>query len=154
MNELIKPKEITITDVDGEKCTYIISRLPATVGREVLAKYPLTNMPKLGDYAASTEVMQTMMQYVAVPREMDEPLRLKTQALRDSHIPDGIAHWKLEAAMLEYNSGFFGSGGRPGLVGYLLSSISEPIMSMLTPFLQQLSQQASPPEQNSKPPST
>lgn len=36
---LIKPKEITITDADREEHTFIISRLPATIGREILAKY-------------------------------------------------------------------------------------------------------------------
>ena len=54
MSDLIKPKEITITDLDGDEKTFIISRLPATVGREVLAKYPVANAPKLGDYGVST----------------------------------------------------------------------------------------------------
>lgn len=47
---LIKPKEITVIDSDREEHTFIISRLPATIGREILAKYPLSNAPKIGDY--------------------------------------------------------------------------------------------------------
>ncbi|MBC8653148.1 hypothetical protein GQR86_07550 [Providencia vermicola] len=54
---LIKPKEVAIKDVDGVEKIFVISRLPATVGREILAKYPLSNAPKIGDYEVSKEAM-------------------------------------------------------------------------------------------------
>lgn len=54
---LIKPKEVAIKDVDGLEKLFVISRLPATVGREILAKYPLSNAPKIGDYEVSKEAM-------------------------------------------------------------------------------------------------
>lgn len=149
--DLIKPKEIIITDLDGEQKTFIISRLPATIGREILAKYPVANAPKLGDYGVSSEAMRLMMQYVAVPREMSEPLRLKTQALIDNHVPDGQSLIKLEFEMLRYNCDFFGVGSNQDLVGSLIRKYLpltiQTLMDCLPPSLQQALQAG----QNSKP---
>jgi hypothetical protein len=154
MSDLIKPKEIIITDLDGDEKTFIISRLPATVGREVLAKYPVATAPKLGDYGVSTEAMRLMMGYVAVPRAMDEPLRLKTQALIDNHVPDGQSLIKLEFEMLRYNTDFFGKEGSRDFLAsliqkYLPLTIST-LMASLPPSLQQALQDG----QSLKPQST
>lgn len=45
---LIKPKEVQIKDVDGIEKAFVISRLPAVTGREILAKYPLSNPENRG----------------------------------------------------------------------------------------------------------
>ncbi|MFS2158872.1 hypothetical protein ACCD10_16155 [Pseudomonas sp. Pseusp122] len=45
MTELNKPKIVQVKDVEGQKHTFIISRLPAVAGREILAKYPVSNIP-------------------------------------------------------------------------------------------------------------
>lgn len=144
MADLIKPKEITVTDIDGEGKQYIISRLPATVGREILATYPVANAPKIGDYGKSTEAMRLMMGYVAVPVDMGEPLRLKTQALIDNHVPDGQTLVKLELEMLKYNTDFFGRGSNQDLVGSLIQKYIPLIMQTLTQSLQPLSAQDLP----------
>jgi len=144
MADLIKPKEITVTDIDGEGKQYIISRLPATVGREILATYPVANAPKIGDYGKSTEAMRLMMSYVAVPVDMGEPLRLKTQALIDNHVPDGQTLVKLELEMLKYNTDFFGRGSNQDLVGSLIQKYIPLIMQTLTQSLQPLSAQDLP----------
>ena len=54
--DLIQPKEI---EVSGK--IYRISKFPATVGREIVAKYPVSNMPKLGDYKVREEIMTKLM---------------------------------------------------------------------------------------------
>lgn len=144
MADLIKPREITVTDIDGEGKQYIISRLPATVGREILATYPVANAPKIGDYGKSTEAMRLMMGYVAVPVDMGEPLRLKTQALIDNHVPDGQTLVKLELEMLKYNTDFFGRGSNQDLVGSLIQKYIPLIMQTLTQSLQPLSAQDLP----------
>lgn len=138
MAELIKPKEVVIRDVDGAEHTFIISRLPATVGREILAKYPVSNLPKLGEYQASAEAMRLMLSHVAVPLESGE-VRLKTQALIDNHVPDGEALLRLEMAMLQYNTSFFGNGGSSdflgGLIRKYLPLITKTLMDSLPPSL-------------------
>jgi hypothetical protein len=150
--DLIKPKEIVLTDLDGEEKTFVISRLPATIGREILAKYPVANAPKLGDYGVSSEAMRLMMQHVAIPRDMDEPLRLKTQALIDNHVPDGQTLIKLEFEMLRYNCDFFGKGGSQDFLGSLIRKYLPLIMSTVTDSLPPSLRQALQAGQNSKQP--
>lgn len=152
MPELIKPKDVTITDLDGIERTFIISRLPATVGREILSKYPVANTPKIGDYGVSSEAMRLMMKYVAIPRDMAEPLCLTTQALIDNHIPDGLSLIKLEFEMLRYNTDFFGIGGNQDLVGSLIRKYLPLIMSTVTSSLPPSLLRALQAGQNSKQP--
>lgn len=110
--ELIKPQQIEVKTRDGETRTYFVSRFPATYGREIIAKYPLSAMPKLGDYAVNEETMLKLMGYVAVPHpETGGPgMRLSTRALVDNHVPDWEALARIEVAMMEYNVSFFGNG--------------------------------------------
>lgn len=107
---LIKPKEVAVKDADGVEKTFIISRLPAITGREILAKYPLSNAPKIGDYEVSKEAMLKMMAYVCV-QVSGEEIPLKTQTLIDNHVPDGESLIRLELEMLKYNTSFFGKDG-------------------------------------------
>ncbi|MGC6226087.1 hypothetical protein [Proteus mirabilis] len=151
---LIKPKEITVIDSDRQQHTFIISRLPATIGREILAKYPLSNAPKIGDYEVSKEAMLKMMAYVAVEKEGQE-IYLKTNTLIDNHVPDGEALIRLELEMLKYNTSFFGNGGSQNFLQYLLGKLSGSLPSIIKTLMASLpssSQPASPLSQNSKQP--
>ena len=151
---LIKPKEITVIDSDRQQHTFIISRLPATIGREILAKYPLSNAPKIGDYEVSKEAMLKMMAYVAVEKEGQE-IYLKTSTLIDNHAPDGEALIRLELEMLKYNTSFFGNGGSQNFLQYLLGKLSGSLPSIIKTLMASLpssSQPASPLSQNSKQP--
>lgn len=151
---LIKPKEITVIDSERQQHTFIISRLPATIGREILAKYPLSNAPKIGDYEVSKEAMLKMMAYVAVEKEGQE-IYLKTSTLIDNHVPDGEALIRLELEMLKYNTSFFGNGGSQNFLQYLLGKLSGSLPSIIKTLMASLpssSQPASPLSQNSKQP--
>jgi len=149
MADLIKPQNITVKDRDGNEHSFVISRLPATVGREILAKYPVANIPKLGDYGTSTEAMLLMMRYVGIERDDGSILTLKTQALIDNHVPDGEALIRLELEMLKYNTSFFGLAGNSDFVGSLLQKylplVIKTLMDSLPPSLLNGSQ----PSQNS-----
>ncbi|HFW7071219.1 TPA: hypothetical protein ACIC9P_002468 [Morganella morganii] len=101
---LIKPKEVQIKDVDGIEKAFVISRLPAVTGREILAKYPLSNAPKIGDYEVSKEAMLKMMAYVCAVADDGEEIPLRTQTLIDNHVPDGESLIRLELEMLKYNT--------------------------------------------------
>lgn len=147
MHALIKPKTITLKNRDDEEKEFIISRLPATVCREIMAKYPLSNLPKVGEYAASEEAMLLLMKYVVVMKD-DQEIRLTTKALVDNHVDDGILLGRLEIQMLEYNTGFFGLGGNQGFLDCLLQRFKPLIMQMLTQLLAQSSAQNSQRTQN------
>ena len=107
---LLQPKEVPIETQTGEKRVYVLSKFPAIQGREIVAKYPLSAMPKLGDYAVNEETMLKLMAFVAVPRESGEPLQLTTRGLIDNHVPDWETLARIEIAMMDYNVSFFGNG--------------------------------------------
>lgn len=150
---LIKPKEVQIKNVDGIEKAFVISRLPAVTGREILAKYPLSNAPKIGDYEVSKEAMLKMMAYVCAVSDGEE-IPLKTQTLIDNHVPDGESLIRLELEMLKYNTSFFGTGGNSGFLPFLISKVGSSLPSVIKTLmasLQSSSAKDSPPSPNSKP---
>ena len=141
-------------DSDRQQHTFIISRLPATIGREILAKYPLSNAPKIGDYEVSKEAMLKMMAYVAVEKEGQE-IYLKTSTLIDNHVPDGEALIRLELEMLKLQHQFFRQRRDQNFLQYLLGKLSGSLPSIIKTLMASLpssSQPASPLSQNSKQP--
>lgn len=116
MADLINPKELIIK-FEGEEYKFNISKLPATVAREIISKYPVSNMPKLGDYNVSEETMLKLISYTE--RVYDDRVQpLTSKALIDNHIPSWEILVKLEAYMLDYNCSFFD-------IGKVLNSLNE-----------------------------
>lgn len=135
---LIKPKTVMVADSDGNEKPFIISKIPAVDAREVLAKYPTSNLPKVGDYDTSREAMLIMMKYVAVEIDgRDEPLCLTTQSLIDNHVEDGEQLMRLEMQMLGYNTSFFGKGGNSDFLEGLIRKYLPLIIQTATDSLQQ-----------------
>ncbi len=135
---MIEPKEIEVAGIDGSKKTYIISKMPATVGREVVATYPVSAMPKVGDYNVNEKIMLKMMAFVAAVDAEGHETQLKTKALIDNHCPDWQVLGKLEMAMLEYNTSFFGNGK----VSSLFDGFAEKVPQLITKILTDLSAQS------------
>lgn len=136
---LLHPHEFPVTLADGTTKTYLLSKFPAIAGREIIAKYPLSSMPKLGDYEVNQETMLKLMQYVAVPIEGADPMRLMTAALVDNHIPDWETLAKIEVAMMEYNCSFFANGALQSFIDLLLEKAAPLLSQILTNSLQVLS---------------
>lgn len=127
---MIDPKEITIIYED-EEFKYIISKFPATVGREIITKYPVANLPKIGEYTVSEEIMLKLMCYVERAYE-DRTLALTNKALVDNHVPNWEILVKLELAMIEYNCSFFRNGKGLDFLKRLQSLAVPKIIEMLT----------------------
>jgi len=149
MTDLIKPKEVEIKDLDGMSKSFVISRLPAIDARKMIAMYPVSNMPKIGDYQSSEEAMLLLLKYVEVTGSNGEPIRLATKALVDSHVNDAIQLITLEYQMLEYNTNFFGTGSSQGFLNYMVTSLAALLTPTLTNLSEQLSQVATSLIQNS-----
>ena len=102
---LIKPKVVVIIDPDGKEKTFTISRLPATVGREIAYQFLPANLPGTANYTLSKELSDKMMSHVTV-KTGDIDIPLNSDALINAH----TGHWevlsKLEDKMLEYNTSF------------------------------------------------
>lgn len=137
--ELIKPKEITVKDSDGDEKMFIISKIPAVDAREVLSKYPTANIPKVGEYRTSEDAMMLMLRYVAVPIEGREPIKLTSKALINNHVVDGEQLMRLELEMLQYNTSFFGKGGNSDFLGGLIRKYLPLIIQTATASLPQSS---------------
>lgn len=140
---MIQPKEISI---NGKK--FIISKLPATVGREVLFLYPTSNIPKVGDYKASQDIMLKLMSYVAVETADGTQVELKTQALVDNHIPNAETLILLEKEMFAYNFDFFTNGNASNFLKTLEKRATQKGIGMLTTLLERLSQAGKQPSKN------
>ena len=148
---MLEPKEITLKDQHGVERFYVLSKFPAVAGREIVTKYPVSNIPKIGEYQQSEEIMLKLMGFVSVKLADGQVLALTTRALVDNHVPDWEVLAKLEWAMLEYNTSFFGQGLNSGFLADTSQKVTAKILSMLTPFLQQLSQTEKPRSKSSKP---
>lgn len=136
---LLQPKPITLTDQDGKERHFLISKFPAIAGREIIAKYPLSAVPKLGDYGVNEETMFKLMTYVAVKTD-DGFIRLLTPELINNHVMDWEVLVKLEEAMLSYNTSFFTGGFVQGFIAMLVEQGAPILSRILTSSLQALSQ--------------
>lgn len=137
---MIEPKDI---EIDGK--SYVISKFPAVAGREIIAKYPLSGLPKLGDYAVNEETMFKLMAHVGV-RQDHGILQLSNRALIDNHVRSWETLAKLEVAMMEYNCSFF----QNGRVSRFFEDIAQKLPAWILKMSTGLSAQSSPTE---KPPS-
>jgi hypothetical protein len=141
---MIEPKEITIETQGKGSRAYVLSKFPAVQGREIVAKYPLSAMPKLGDYAVNEETMLKLMAFVAVPRAEGAPLLLTTRALVDNHVPDWETLAKIEVAMIEYNVSFFGNGKGSTFLEAITRQAQTFLSKTLTDLSGQFSQREKP----------
>lgn len=144
--DLINPKEVNI-EYEGENYKFNISKFPATVGREVIAKYPISNMPKVGDYKVSEETMLLLMKYVqrVYPDRVQE---LSNIDLINNHIPSWEVLTKLEFLMIDYNCSFFRNGKGLDFLKKLQSLAEPKIIEMLTVLSGKSSQVAKPRSKN------
>ena len=111
MADLIEPKEVKVKTQAGIEKTFFLSKIPAIPAREIVTQWPLTAMPKLGDYKSNEAIMQKMMAYVeALAPDGSTRIRLTTPDLINNHVPDWETLGRLEAGMMEYNVSFFGQG--------------------------------------------
>lgn len=134
---MLEEKEITVTTQAGVEKTFIISKFPAIAGREIICKYPMSSLPKIGDYAVNEETMLKLMGYVAVKTDAGN-LQLKTKDLIDNHVPDWETLSKIEIEMMSYNCSFFQNGKISGFFEIIKANAQQLISSTLTGSLEQL----------------
>lgn len=139
---MLEPKELVLKDASGKERTFILSKFPAIAGREIITKYPVSNVPKIGEYQQSEEVMLKLMAFVSVQLPDGQAQALTTRGLVDNHTGDWETLAKLEWAMLEYNCSFFGKGLNSGS----LESISQKAVTWITQTLMPLLEQSLPAE--------
>jgi hypothetical protein len=126
---LLEPK--TLEPMSGK--VFVVSKFPATVGREIILQYPTSAMPKIGDYATNEALMLKIMHYVGVVVDgRDEPLMFTTRQLIDNHVPDAETLMRLEWAMMSHNFAFFSNGKLSGILDQATNRFVQLITKTLT----------------------
>lgn len=148
---MLQPIEKEIECHDGTKKAFVLSKFPALAGREIVSQYPLSALPKIGDYAVNESMLLKLMAHVAVPTAAGEPLRLTTRQLIDNHVPDFECLMRIEAAMMEYNVSFFANGKGSAFFEGIAAKAQALIIKTLTDFVAQSSQTGKQPSTNSEP---
>lgn len=142
---LIKPLDITISDIDGIERHYRISRFPAVVGLEIIAKVPSNIATFSKQLPNLKELVLQMCKYIAVDVSSNDggthEIILSTQALIDNHVPDGQTLLRLLFELMRHNTSFFGRADQ-SILDFLMAKLavlSPKITPTLTRLLQQLS---------------
>lgn len=142
MSNFLHPKDVEI----GGK-TFVLSKFPAVAGREIITQYPLTAIPKVGEYKANEAMMLKLMCYVGV-RAGDKVVALTTRELIDNHIPDWETLAQIEVGMIEYNCSFFGDGRASTFFDGIALKVKEFLTQTLTDSLAQSSPAGKQPSAN------
>lgn len=144
---LIQPKEYYNEKAGG---TFILSKFPATVGREIMLKYPMYNAPLLFDFLKSDEAMMLVMRHVA-KQLPDRQIILENKTLLDQHISPGLHHLlEVEWAELKYNFDFFESGSLSDIWKILREGLEGSAVRILTHFVDSSSLNMPQPSANSE----
>ena len=149
---LIKPEEITLPDPDkeGGVLKYVISRFDAVTGRRIGCMYPVTALPKLGDYDQNEKMFFLMMTFVERITPEGHHVRLETPELYRNHVPEWETGIAIEKAMMFKNTSFFRDGRALTFLDGLLEMILKKGIEMLTLSSAPSSAAGSPPSTNSE----
>ena len=137
-DKMIEEKKV---EIDGKE--FVISKLPATVGREILYKYTSAgkNILTDGSYAVSEEVMLKMMSYVGVYID-NRLVEFKTADIINNHVKSAMTLLKLEKEMWSYNFDFFTPDKISTFFTKLNDLMEHKTTEILTDLLGKLSQTA------------
>lgn len=129
---MLKPLDVTLVDMDGVSRSYVVARLPAIQAREVVCNYPLSALPKLGDYKVNEQMMFKLLSFAGVRQDNGEVLMLSTPVLVNNHVPDWETLLKLERAMIEHNVSFFPKGKTFSFSDVLKAALPEILLAIKT----------------------
>lgn len=130
--EVLRDQQEYITR-DGSK--FRISKYDCLTGREIMFKYSVSNLPKLGEYQSSQEVALKSMGFVEKELPNGKWIRLETPLLVKQHVTDWEQLVELEYAMIKYNFSFFQNGATSSFLQSLSGILEEKVIKILTALL-------------------
>ncbi len=145
---LLKPENFDLLDNEGHAKTFILSNFDAVTGRQIITQYPMTGLPKIGDYAENEKLMFKLMSFVAVVTPDGRQLRLSTPELVRNHVPNAEMLMKIEGQMMWKNCSFFRDGRSLDLLDTIAQIFSKKIFDLLTPLSESSLPPAAPPSTN------
>ena len=143
---MLETKEVIV----GDK-VYVLSKFPAVAGREIMTQYPLSAIPKVGDYQTNEELMYKIMAYVGIKiPSTNQTIQLQNKDMVNNHISNWEDLMKLEYMMMEYNCSFFQNGKISGFLESITEKLPAWISKISTPLSEHLSTKNKPRSKNSK----
>ncbi|MDE2100252.1 MAG: hypothetical protein KGL39_23580 [Patescibacteria group bacterium] len=144
------PQEITVIDGDGKSHNFILTKMTAWDGLEIMARLPSSiisgTVPKIGDWEIVKQLQLQIMKYVFIDIN-GQKIPLATQALIDNHCSDWECFAKLIKAEVTYNNSFFRNGS-------LSDFFAEAFQMSLMKIQEILTNSSQPSSQPEKQPST
>lgn len=147
---MLEPKAVAVKTQAGVEKPFIISKFDCITGREIVASYPLSALPKVGDYKVNEQVMLKLMAFVAVDMGGGSFVRLSTPELVRNHVPDWETLARLEMLTLEYNVSFFGRAEISTFLSDLIPKAQAWITKILTDSSAQSLKAGAQPTKSSK----
>lgn len=150
--DFIEPKDVSVKDGQGGSRTFRIAKFDCIFGREVYSQYPVTALPKVGDYRMNEELMFRALKYVAVEVTSGVWVTLETQDLIRNHVKDWEQLTGIERELGAYNFSFFQNGKAFGFFDGLAKIFLQKITETLTTSSARWSamqEKAAPPSSNS-----
>lgn len=128
---MLEPKEITLKIAGYEK-TFILHKFDCISGREIVANYIPTVLPKIGEYKLNEKLMLKLMGFVQVVTANGEKMRLETESLVKAHIPSWEMLVAVEKEMMVYNCSFFQNGSLLNFLKNFIPKLPQLISEILT----------------------
>lgn len=139
---MIEPVERTFDLAGGGQKTFTLHKFDALAGREIITQYPISGLPKIGEYKVNEDIVVKLMAFVGVTTDAGPLLMLSSRDLIKNHVPEWETLAKIEWAMIEYNCSFFADGSVSSFLDDLLQKLPQLLSSMLTDLLEQSSEKS------------
>lgn len=118
--------DITIRDK-----TYTINKFRPTVGRKIVAQYPLTALPKMANYDQNEAIMVLLMSHVHVHLPNNVKLPLNTVDLINNHVASWDDLVNLEYQTLKFNCPFMQGDNMGSLMDMIKNVASEYLVDIV-----------------------
>jgi hypothetical protein len=155
MRDLIKPKQVTITDLDGEIHDFMIGRFPTIRGALLLKRLIPTGKDIFnGDDGNFLEHLKDVLYYASKINSDGDEIPLLTGAVIDNHVPDSETAIKLALLVLNHNTNFMSPENQLAIRNRIVQALglsSTKISTVLADLLSQMAEQLT---ENSQPRST
>jgi len=112
VDDLLKPKSITITDMDGDERKFTIHRFDAMTGKALFDHYIHASLPKISSPMEKMAITNCIMRHVTVDVNNEAHCLGESPAFTSVHVGDMETLVALESEMLAYNTSFLPEGSR------------------------------------------
>lgn len=145
MRDLIKPKQVTITDLDGETHEFMIGRFPRIRGALILKRLIPTGKDIFsGDDGNFERDLKEVLYYANKISIDGDEFPLITEAAIENHVPDCESCIKLALLVLNHNTNFMSPENQLAIRNRLVQALglsSTKISTVLADLLSQMAEQ-------------